>query len=31
LVDPANQRAVRLYERTGFEKSHRVAMTKKLV
>jgi ribosomal protein S18 acetylase RimI-like enzyme len=31
LVDPKNQRAARLYERTGFERSHRVAMTKRLV
>jgi len=31
LVDPKNQRAVRVYERTGFEQSHRVAMTKMLL
>jgi ribosomal protein S18 acetylase RimI-like enzyme len=31
LVDPTNERAVLLYERTGFEKSHRVMMTKRLV
>jgi ribosomal protein S18 acetylase RimI-like enzyme len=31
LVDPTNERARRLYERSGFEPSHRVAMTKRLV
>jgi GNAT superfamily N-acetyltransferase len=30
LVDPKNQRAFRLYERCGFEPSHRVAMTKRI-
>jgi ribosomal protein S18 acetylase RimI-like enzyme len=30
LVDPRNGRAVRLYERAGFERSHRIAMTKRL-
>jgi ribosomal protein S18 acetylase RimI-like enzyme len=31
LVDPKNTRAARVYERTGFEKSHRTPMTKRLV
>jgi RimJ/RimL family protein N-acetyltransferase len=31
LVDPKNQRAVRVYEQSGFEHSHRIAMTKMLV
>jgi RimJ/RimL family protein N-acetyltransferase len=30
LVDPKNQRALRVYERCGFEASHRVAMTKRI-
>jgi ribosomal protein S18 acetylase RimI-like enzyme len=30
LVDPKNERAVRLYEKGGFERSHRIAMTKLL-
>ncbi len=31
LVDPKNERAARLYERIGFERTHRVPMTKRLV